>query len=200
MPKQKLNLFEFAAAIVAESGAGTTKIVGCQIVYAGLPGTPLDRIPDNVGGHASILSLSILRNSSEYSPLAHSRMRSQASRSCLHHDGTGTVRSRLPLPIKSTMTQCPSLICSCSSVNPTTSERRNPQPRSKPRIAPSRQPRRSVFEAAFTSSCAWFRRASCRFYVRAASPLNSPDSNRQFRTQPAALRGLVRQSPDSRKM
>jgi hypothetical protein len=82
---------------------------------------------------------------------------SHASRSWLGHDGTGTVHSRLPLPIKSTMTQRPSRVCSCSSVNPTTSERRNPHPRSSPRIAPSRQPRRSVFEAAFTNSCAWFR-------------------------------------------
>jgi len=39
--KQKPNLFEFAAAIVAESGAGTTKVMGCQVGYAGLPGTSL---------------------------------------------------------------------------------------------------------------------------------------------------------------
>ena len=83
--------------------------------------------------------------------------RSHTSRSCLDHDGTGTVRSLLPLPIKSTMTQRPSRTCNCSSVNPTTSERRNPQPRSNPTIAPSRQPRRFVFDAAFTSSCAWLR-------------------------------------------
>ena len=47
VPKQKPNLFEFAAAIVAESGAGTTKAMGCQVGYAGLPGTSLDRMPDN---------------------------------------------------------------------------------------------------------------------------------------------------------
>src|SRR5271165_210010 len=82
---------------------------------------------------------------------------SHASSSCLDHGGTGTVLSRLPLPIKSTMTQRPSRICNCSTVNPTTSERRNPQPRSNPTIAASLQPRRSVFEAAFTSSCAWLR-------------------------------------------
>lgn len=39
VPKQKPNLFEFAAAIVAESGAGTTKVMGCQVGYASLPGT-----------------------------------------------------------------------------------------------------------------------------------------------------------------
>jgi hypothetical protein len=74
VPKQKPNLFEFAAAIMAESGTGATKIVGRQIGYAGLPGTPIDRIPDYVGCHASFLSLSHFRNSSEYSPFAHARM------------------------------------------------------------------------------------------------------------------------------
>jgi len=82
---------------------------------------------------------------------------SHASRSCLDHDGTGTVRSRLPLPFKSRMTHRPSRICSWSTVSPTTSERRNPHPRNNPRIAPSRQPRKSVVEAAFTNSCDWFR-------------------------------------------
>ena len=74
VPEQKPNLFEFAAAIMAESGAGATKIVGRQISYAGLPGAPLDRIPDHVCCNASFLSLSHLRNSSEYSPFVHARM------------------------------------------------------------------------------------------------------------------------------
>lgn len=74
MPKQKPNLFEFAATIMAESGTGATKIVGRQIGYAGLSGTPLDGIPDYVRCHASFLSLSYFRHSSEYSPFAHARM------------------------------------------------------------------------------------------------------------------------------
>jgi len=96
---------------------------------------------------------------------------SHASSNCLDHGGTGTVLSRLPLPIKSTMTQRPSRICSWSSVNPTTSERRNhnrevgqgllhpashagpPSKQHSPVLAPGSA------------------RASCQFYVRAASPL-----------------------------
>src|SRR5271165_2969621 len=74
VPKQKPNLFEFAAAIMTESGTRATKVVGCQIGYAGLPGTSLDRIPDHVRGHASLLSLSRLRNPSEYSSIAHARL------------------------------------------------------------------------------------------------------------------------------
>src|SRR5271156_1639500 len=72
--KQKPNLFEFAAAIMAESGTGAMKIVGLQISYAGPQGTPLDRIPDHVRCNASFLSLSHLRNSSKYSPFVHARM------------------------------------------------------------------------------------------------------------------------------
>jgi hypothetical protein len=72
--KQKLDLFEFASACMAEAGATATKIVGCQIVYAGPLGAPFDRIPDYVGCHASILSRSILQNPSEHFPLADARM------------------------------------------------------------------------------------------------------------------------------
>jgi hypothetical protein len=53
--KQKLNLFEFASTTMAQAGAGAAQIVGCQIVYTGLYGTPLDSVPDYVGCHASLL-------------------------------------------------------------------------------------------------------------------------------------------------
>jgi len=59
VPEQKTNLFKFAVAIVAESGTGTTKIVWRQIRDASLSRTPLDRIPDHVGRHASFLSLPV---------------------------------------------------------------------------------------------------------------------------------------------
>lgn len=32
--KEKLNLFEFASGVMAEAGAGATKIVGCQMINA----------------------------------------------------------------------------------------------------------------------------------------------------------------------
>jgi hypothetical protein len=46
MAEQKLGLFEFASTSVAETRATATKIVGCQIAYAGTLGTTFDRIPD----------------------------------------------------------------------------------------------------------------------------------------------------------
>jgi hypothetical protein len=98
-------LFEFSATQVAETGAVATKIVGCQMVNAALIGTSFDRMPHDVGSRASIPSRSILQNASEHSPLADAEWRSQTSTSTLHQAGTGTVRNRPPLPIKSTMTQ-----------------------------------------------------------------------------------------------
>jgi hypothetical protein len=44
VPQQKPDLFEFATAIVAEPGTGTSKIVRRQMFDARLPGTSLDRI------------------------------------------------------------------------------------------------------------------------------------------------------------
>jgi hypothetical protein len=80
--EQELNLFEFAAGIMAESGTGAT-IVTRQVGYAGLSGAPLDCIPDYVGCHPGVLSPSLLRNPSEQ--LAHPRMPEPSMRSCLHH-------------------------------------------------------------------------------------------------------------------
>jgi hypothetical protein len=72
--EQKLDLFEFASTSMAEAGTTATKIVRCKILYASPLGTPFDRIPDYVGCHASILSLSILQNPSKGFSLAHARM------------------------------------------------------------------------------------------------------------------------------
>jgi hypothetical protein len=74
MAGQKLDLFEFASASMAEARAAATKIVRCQIAYAGLIGATFDRIPDYVGCHPSILSRSVLQNPSEHFPLLHARM------------------------------------------------------------------------------------------------------------------------------
>jgi hypothetical protein len=50
--KEKLNLFQFASTAMAQTGASAAKIVGRQIVYAGLSGAPLHRVPDDIGRHA----------------------------------------------------------------------------------------------------------------------------------------------------
>src|SRR5271163_4792059 len=74
--------------------------------------------------HASFLSHSPFKTRLNTFPSVTPECRSQASRSSLLHDGTGTVRSRFPFPTKLTMTQCPSLDCNWSRLKPTTSERR----------------------------------------------------------------------------
>jgi hypothetical protein len=79
------------------------------------------------------------------------------------------------------MTQRPCRICSCSRVSPTTSERRNPQPRSKPTIAvpPAAQVRlrRGIHEFLRLAP----REPVADFPSESLHPLNPPDSNRQFR-------------------
>jgi hypothetical protein len=119
-----------------------------------LTGTSLHRIPDYVGVTPASCRVPPFKTGLNTFPSLTPECQTQASTSSLHRDGTGTVRSRPPLPTKSTITQWLSLDCSWLSLKPATSERRNPHPSSNPRIAPSLQPRRFVFEAAFTRSCA----------------------------------------------
>jgi hypothetical protein len=61
---------------MAEAGTTATKIVGCQIVYAGPLSAPFHLMPNDIGCPASILSRSILQNpsKSKHFPLAHFRM------------------------------------------------------------------------------------------------------------------------------
>ena len=73
MAEQKLDLFEFASASMAETGAAAAKIVRRQILYAELLGAPFYRIPDDVVCHASASSRSI-PHPPEYLALAHARM------------------------------------------------------------------------------------------------------------------------------
>ena len=51
MAKQQLNLFEFAPTTMAKARAGAAKVVWRQVVYSGLSGTPLHRVPDYVCSH-----------------------------------------------------------------------------------------------------------------------------------------------------
>jgi hypothetical protein len=91
--KKRLSLFQFAFTNMAQAGGRTAKVVGRQIVYACLFGASLHRRT----------RLRWLSHSGCSIPPFKCRM-IQASTSSLHHDGTGTVRSRAPLPTKLTMT------------------------------------------------------------------------------------------------
>jgi hypothetical protein len=70
--KEKLNLFEFASGVMAEAGAGATKIVGCQMFNADSFGVSLHGIPNYLGCRSFILPSPILRNSSEHLAFGHS--------------------------------------------------------------------------------------------------------------------------------
>ena len=72
MAKEKLNLFEFPSKVVAETGAATTQIVGCQMADARILGTSFQYIPNYIGGHSGILPIPILQNSPEHPAFSHS--------------------------------------------------------------------------------------------------------------------------------
>ena len=74
MAKKKLDLFEFAAASMAETCATASKVVWCEIFDPGLFSTSFHRIPDYVGCHASALSHSISQNLSEHFSVAYARI------------------------------------------------------------------------------------------------------------------------------
>ena len=111
VPEQKPDLFEFATAIVTEPSTCTSKIVGRQMLDA-LPGTPLDGYHTTFAVTPASCSFPNLETLLNIRPSLTPECRSQASTSCLDHAGTGTVRSRLPLPIRSTITHRPSRVCS----------------------------------------------------------------------------------------
>jgi hypothetical protein len=110
--EEELNLFEFAASVMAEAGASAPKIMGRQMVDANSLGISFNRVPDYVGCHSSILPSPIFETRLNTLPSVTCELRSQASTRPLDQAGTGTVRSRPPFPIKSTMTQGFSLNCS----------------------------------------------------------------------------------------
>ena len=85
---------------MAQARTSAAKIMGCEMVYTSLPGAPLHRIPDYVGRHASLLSLSTLQNPLNTFPSLTPECSIQALRSSLFHDGTGTVRRRFPSRLK----------------------------------------------------------------------------------------------------
>jgi hypothetical protein len=58
--KEKLNLFEFASGLMAETGASATKIVGYQMANADSFGITFHGIRDYVGCHSFILPSLIL--------------------------------------------------------------------------------------------------------------------------------------------
>jgi hypothetical protein len=65
-----------------------------------------------------------------------------SSNACFVHCGIGTVRMWPPLPMRSTMAQCPCLVWMSSRSSPASSDRRSPQPKSMANIAQSRFARR----------------------------------------------------------
>ena len=109
--EQELNLFEFASSAMTEAGTSAAKIMRvrdgqCRFVW--------HIVLLRTKQHQLLLQRSaphgVFQIRLKTLPSITRESRSQTSIRSLHQSGTGTVRSRPPLPTKSTMTQWSSLI------------------------------------------------------------------------------------------
>jgi hypothetical protein len=107
--EKKLNLFEFASRAMAEPSTGTTKVMRREMVHADPLSIVLYECPNNVRRDSATQFGSIFQIRLNTRPSVTPELRSQLSIKALHQSGTGTVRSRPPLPNRSAMTQWPSL-------------------------------------------------------------------------------------------
>ena len=113
MAKQKLNLFQFASRAVAQAGASAAKVVGREIVYAGLSErTASLRTRPRLLSRQRVVTFPP-SNLPEYFTVAHSGM-PEPGIDEVPWPTMALVRFVVvaPLPTKLTMTQWPSLDCS----------------------------------------------------------------------------------------
>jgi hypothetical protein len=67
MAEQKLNLFQFAAAAVAQLGAGSAKVVRCHVLQPYAAAVSIHHVPDNIHVDAITPNGSILAYGTEHS-------------------------------------------------------------------------------------------------------------------------------------
>jgi hypothetical protein len=73
VPEQKLDLFEFTSALVTEACTAATQIVRCDMVDAGITGTPSYDVPYDVDGYSRFLTAPVLPKSPKDSAFLDSR-------------------------------------------------------------------------------------------------------------------------------
>src|SRR5713226_2480532 len=186
---------------MAEAGATATKIVRCQIVYAGSLGTPFDRIPNYVGCHSSILSLSILQNPSEEFSLAHARMAEPNVHKSLapSRDRHRSYPSALANQIDNNPVALPQLqLIQSQTYDFRASQSTSEQQSEHCSVSSTLQ---SVLRNSIQQLlCLIASEPIANLSPKPLDSLNSPDSSHQFRAQPTALSRLIGQPPDRGKM
>jgi hypothetical protein len=186
---------------MAEASATATKIMGCQILYAGPVGTPFDRIPDYIGCHASILPRSILQNPSEHFSFAHVRMTEPNIHKSLapSWDWHCSYVSALAHHIDKDPVALPQL----QLIQSQTHDFRPSQSTSEQQSEHCSVS--STLQSVLRNSvqhllCLIASQPIADFSPKSLDSLNSSDSSHRLRAQPAALSSFIGQPPDRGEM
>ena len=141
--EQKLDLFNLVAVYVAQLRACSAKIMRSEKIELHSFRTPPNYIPYDVLGDSFTPWRSITANRPKDPAWVDPGRQHPAIDRLSNPKGHWHSPNVTPLPTRSTMTQCPCLICRSSTSRAASSARRNPRPRSTEIIARSRRLRRS---------------------------------------------------------
>jgi len=167
VPEQELDLLQFAATLVTQTGARATEVMRCDISkVAGRAGL-LHNAPDDLGTETARAIRPALLIAREIWPLVIFASAIQVCSAAAIQYGTGTVLTWPPLPTRSAKTQWSSRCCKSWTLSAATSARRNPQPNRTAIMAWSRTPRKVC----------WSNTPSKRFPCSAVSqlPIRTPN-------------------------
>ena len=155
MPKKELDLFQFAARRVAQPRADAPTVVRGQHRYSCVASGTLYHMPNHFlcyhGPQTESIRLTHRNNEPDFiaAPDVHTSI------AAFTQSGTGTLRMCEPFPMRSAITQCPSLCCRCSSFKPAASALRKPHPNKTARMARSRRPRAVCKSGAWRTARLW---------------------------------------------
>ena len=128
MPKEELDLIQFAAGKMAEAGTGAPQVVRRQALDAGASRRRPDDVSQHLWRHAVSPDMASLVDRAEHRASVIAAAAVQASTAAFTHAGIGTVRMWPALPTRSAMTQCSSRCWIVSTRSARSSARRKPRP------------------------------------------------------------------------
>lgn len=126
--QQKLNLLQFPASLMTQTGACPSEIVGRERRNGTVLCLLLYDTPNDLGAEAGAPNPASLVDRTKERAGCNPGGPIQASIPAFTQSGTGIVRMWPPLPTRSAMTQCSSLCCMSSTRNAVSSALRSPHP------------------------------------------------------------------------
>jgi hypothetical protein len=138
VPEKKLYLLQFYAIHMAKPCACSPEIMRCEVSELQTPRAAPDYILDGVSDMPDPQAVPCRLTALKTRPVVTDAAVSHLSTALFTQIGMGTVRTWLPLPTRSTITQWPCRICMSSCGRADSSARRKPQPSRIDIIATSR--------------------------------------------------------------